>query len=193
MAQTSRRCPSYQTPIEPHRAGPVCVNCGTPYPVDSGARPQHFLSWIPTREPALLWLAQFVTAGLGMSYLIPIGRAAFDLDSFSIGGNALYGREVLAHPLAYFAALTGALLLLTAIGLWREWPWTRRLLMSYWLLAGVSLVVLAPQPAPRSQLLVNAILLLGGALATCLYLYRKRSVVAYYAGLRGTNLIAPAA
>ena len=105
MRQTPITCPSCHTSLESERPRTDCPSCGAEYPSHTTDGPTWTRAWLPTQKPLLLWLAQFIGAGLGLSYLILLGRAGFDLGSFGINGQTVLGHDVFAFPATYFIAL----------------------------------------------------------------------------------------
>jgi hypothetical protein len=137
----------------------------------------------------------FVSGFVGAGALFIMLLAPFNMGSYSINGQAVSGPEFLRR-FGILWTLAGALLLVIAYGLYRERPWTRPLMLGYWLVIGLLLFTAEIGKSGSAGSMLSAIawasFYLFGAGA---YLYGKASVVQYYRSLEraSTNDSAPTA
>lgn len=95
--------------------------------------------------------------------------------TFSVNGQQVtreYFTSVALPPII----LTGSIFLAIWYGFWRERPWSRHLVMVFWLLPMVLILAVSPDGLAIGELMINA------AIAGW-YFYFKRNVVDYYQAL----------
>jgi hypothetical protein len=132
-------------------------------------------------KPALLALGQWCALLAGAMFLLFLVLAPFDLASYSIEGEPVSGSEFLRRA-GFGFGLLGGIQLAIGVGLMRDRPWARPLMLYYWLavlVTGVSVSGL--QPAALVAYALSAAI--PGAIAAW-YLYGKANVVAYFEALR---------
>ena len=128
-------------------------------------------------KPALLVLGQIFSLFASAMILVLLLAAPFDAGSFNINGQEVSGPEFLKQAGWLFGAV-GVLLATIGIGLLRDAPWSRPLMLVYWLLIPLSLLLSDP---------IGAVDIAGVSVFTALgagvawwYLYRKSNVRAYF-------------
>lgn len=130
--------------------------------------------------------------GLGLSaFFSALGTFAFTVmavtlpfsSSYSIDGHPATRAEFLHSSWPLFVAFPPLLLLFGTIAyaLWRERPWSRRLMLAFWgvnVIAGVGIALspLAQEGGAWAPVCVYLVLLI----VAWWYLYRKPNVAAYY-------------
>jgi hypothetical protein len=116
------------------------------------------------------------------------------LGTFTIEDQQVSGPEFFRRAGIAFAVL-GLCQAAIAVGLWRDRPWVRPLIMSYWLVSAVLLIAMSwGQPDMGTQALVAFGMSALPALLAWWYLYRKDNVVAYFRARENSSRItSPAA
>ena len=130
--------------------------------------------------------------GFGLSaFFSVLGTIAFTLmaitlpfsSSYSINDHPATRAEFLRFSWPIFVAFPPLLLLFGTIAyaLWRERPWSRRLMLAFWgvnVVAGVGMALstFAQEPGAWASVFLYLLLLV----VAWWYLYRKPGVVAYY-------------
>ena len=137
----------------------------------------------PAERPLLLTIGMFGSALYAIVWLVLLLLAPFDLGSYHWGGQTLTGPEFLRAagiPLGV-AALTCAAI---SVGLWREQPWTRTLMIFYWAVIDAWLVAEVVTHHPWNIGVPGAVIFAAAYMAAAVwYLYFKRNVAEYYASL----------
>lgn len=174
-------CPSCQYAATFHRTPiTICTRCQQPYPDSVRLPAERALATSVARKPGLLVLAQFFTAVGAVAFIGLLLSAPFDAGTFTINGEVVSGPEFLRRAGPAFllvALLFGA----TAIGLWRDRPWTRPLMMAYWPVVTALVIGLSwGQPELVTQALGALSFSIPAAVVAWWYLYRKDNVVAYF-------------
>ena len=91
-----------------------------------------------SRGAALLMLGQIFSLLGGAIFVVLLIAAPFDAASYSINGEAVTGPEFLRRVGVTWGVI-GILLVSIGIGLLRDAPWSRPLMIIYWLAVGVSM------------------------------------------------------
>ena len=140
----------------------------------------------PRREqPLLLTIGMFGSALYAIVWLVLLLLAPFDLGAYHWQGRTLTGPEFLRTagiPLGVAALLCAAI----SVGLWRERPWTRTLMIFYWAVIDAWLVAEVARYHPLGLGAPGTIIFAAAYMAAAVwYLYFKRNVAEYYARLEG--------
>jgi len=140
----------------------------------------------PRREqPLLLTIGMFGSALYAIVWLVLLLLAPFDLGAYHWQGRTLTGPEFLRTagiPLGVAALLCAAI----SVGLWRERPWTRTLMVFYWAVIDAWLVAEVAKYHPLELGAPGTIIFAAAYMAAAVwYLYFKRNVAEYYARLEG--------
>jgi hypothetical protein len=99
---------------------------------------------------------------------VPVTRAEFMQKSWPL---------LVGFPVAAGCALA------IVYALWRELPWSRRAIISYWVVSLVPVCLMAITSGKTADL-VESVVMFGGVIGLLSwYLYRKQSVRAYYSAL----------
>jgi hypothetical protein len=129
-------------------------------------------------KPALLALGQWFSLLAGAMFLLLLLLAPFDLATYSIDGDSVSGAEFLRRAGLGFGLL-GVIQVAIGIGLLRDRPWARPLMIYYWLAAFAA--GLSASGLEASEILSYAFSCAIPALVAGWYLYAKDNVVAYFA------------
>lgn len=165
-------CPHCKAPLVLSKEIPErCSGCEEEFPpeiVEAANRAR------ARQRPALLTVGMWLSFFAGFFWLGTYLMALLDVnEAISYSG----GRSRFLRDGATVAAL-GFLLLLIAIGLWKERRWVRPLAMVYWLATLTVSIGIGTNRAESTLILLPALVLAGW------YFYNKRNVVAYYEELR---------
>lgn len=140
-------------------------------------------------KPVLMTLGQWGSFVAGAPFVLVLFFAPFDLGSYSVGGEVVSGPEFMRRA-GWLFGLFGGLLLVIGVGLWRERPWVRPLMVLFW--AALVLIAVTDPDIQRSGLaatIAEAVI----AVATAgWYLYGKENVCAYFATRRDLASVVPA-
>lgn len=175
------RCPTCGHTATFHRA-PVqrCPQCESAYSEAIGVAAENALRHDLAPKPALLLIGQGICAFAGCLFLVFIPLAALNIGSYSIGNRPVTGAAFLRVGGPAFG-LVGGWFAAIALGMWRDKPWSRPLMLAYWPVStavGIALVWNDP------DLVMNfASACIFGAISMSIagwYLYHKDSVVAYF-------------
>lgn len=128
-------------------------------------------------KPLLLTLGQWGSLFAGPIFLLALLLAPFDLGTFSIGDEVVSGPEFLRRG-GWIFAVVGGLLLAIGVGLWRERPWARPLMVGYWL--SFALLALTDAESGVGDLAGAAAFGVVGAGVAAWYVYRKPNVRSYF-------------
>ena len=171
-------CPACGHVAEWHRA-PVteCARCQAPYPEPLRLSVERALVRERAPRPLLLTLGQWASLGGGALFLFMLLLAPFDAGTYTIGDEVVSGPEFLRRAGWVFAA-AGALLVTIGIGLWRERPWVRPLMVAYW--GATGLLALAGPNVDAEALTSGLLFAAFGAAGAAWYLYGKPNVRAYF-------------
>ena len=165
-----------------------CPHCGTPYLEDVRHTGEATLARAAAVEaaprPTGLTIAMFVFIGFGALFFLSMACAAVDVGAFYINDVQVTGREFLAHGGGFLFTLVGLVALTIALSLWRDWWWSRWLILlalGIPSLVGVAFAIVSGDTSTIATAVLQAAILLGPMAA---YLFLKNSVVAYYEARR---------
>ena len=137
----------------------------------------------PAERPLLLTIGMFGSALYAIGWFTLLALAPFDLGSYHWAGQTLTGPEFLRAaglPLGMAAFICA----LISVGLWRERPWTRTLMIFFWAVIDAWLVSLVVRHQPASVGTPGAVIFAAAYMAAAAwYLYFKPNVAAYYRAL----------
>jgi hypothetical protein len=140
---------------------------------------------LPGPVPPKPWLVRLgggYSLIFGIGFLLLLASAPFDVGSYSISGEPVSGPVFLRAAWLPFLSF-GGLFLGIGIGLWRNRPWSRQLVMVFWCWAAVCMIgaALLGSSAISTADLVSGLAGVG-LLAPIAgwYFYRKQNVVGYY-------------
>ena len=128
-------------------------------------------------KPALLMLGQFFSLVSGALFLLLLVLAPFNAGSYSINDEAVSGPEFLRREGLTFG-LIGILLAAIGVGLLRDAPWTRQLMVAYWVAVALSFAFTGG--SGPGDTLAGVLMALVSAGIAYWYLYQKPNVRAYY-------------
>lgn len=126
------QCPTCGHTATFHRA-PVqrCPQCESAYSEAIGVAAENALRHDLAPKPALLLIGQGICAFAGCLFLVFIPLAALNIGSYSIGHRPVTGAAFLRVGGPAFG-LVGGWFVAIALGLWRDKPWSRPLMLAYW-------------------------------------------------------------
>jgi hypothetical protein len=186
-------CPSCQQTSLWSR-GPLraCGRCGVAFPEDVRRVAEAALAQSTAPKPLLLSLGQWGSAFFAVGFGVVLLLAPFDAGTFTVDGQVVSGPEFLRRAGVLFATVA-LLMAAIALGLWRNRPWVRPIMVGYWVLAAAMPLALGGET--RSELWPTSVLLLAAAGIAAWYLYGKENVRAYFeawtersAGARGPGV-----
>jgi hypothetical protein len=176
-------CPSCGEVTAFHRPPVVdCPRCHQPLPEQICAATTRALSVDKAPKPALLVLGQIFSLFAAAIFLILLLAAPFNAGWFTIDGQEVSGPEFLKRAGWLFVAI-GVLLAVIGIGLLRDAPWSRPLMLVYWILIPLSLFFSDPIEAADIVGVFFFTAFCGGI--AWWYLYRKSNVRAYFEAREG--------
>jgi len=171
-------CPSCGE-VTPFHRPPVtdCPHCHVPLPEPVRAAATRALAIEEAPKPALLMLGQIFSLLGGAVFVVLLIAAPFNAGSYSINGEAVTGPEFLRRVGLTWGVM-GVLLASIGVGLLRDAPWSRPLMIIYWLAVGVSMAFTGGTSAGDTFAGVLTSLVAAGI--AYWYLYVKPNVRAYY-------------
>ena len=157
-----------------------CPGCRAAYPDTLRVEAERALAVALRRRPGLLTFGMYWSALGGMLCLVFMLLAPFDIGTYSINGEAVSGPEFLRRIGVLWAA-NGVTMLLIGYAIWKELPWSRPVMMFWWLILTVILVVSSLQDgtSPLGSLFMGGLC----AAVAAWYLYGRDNVVGYYNSL----------
>lgn len=133
--------------------------------------------------PHLLQLAKWLAPTMGGLMVVAVLLAPFDLYHYEVNYQPVSGREFLREAGVPFLAI-GALLFAIGRGLQLERPWTRSMMLCFWILLGVAVFVFGVRDSGVARALFDGVVTAGLPLVVSWwYLYDKSNVVRYYRAL----------
>jgi hypothetical protein len=138
-------------------------------------------------RPLLLTIGMFGSALYAIVWLTLLVLAPFDLGAYHWGGQTFTGPEFLRAaglPLGVAALICAAI----SIGLARERPWTRTLMIFFWAIIDAFLVAEVVKHHPMDVGVPGAVIFAAAYMAAAAwYLYFKPNVVEYYRALESAQ------
>jgi len=170
-------CPSCGE-VTPFHRPPVtdCPRCHAPLPEQVRAATTRALAVEEAPKPMLLMLGQVFSLVGAVIVLGLLATAPFDVGSYTINGDAVSGPEFLRRA-GWLFGLQGVLLGAIGVGLLRDAPWPRPLMVLYWVLIPVSFVF---YDEINAEVIMSACMMLVAAGIAWWYLYQKSNVRAYF-------------
>lgn len=135
-------------------------------------------------KPALLLLGQIFSLFAAGIILLLLISAPFDVGSYSINGQPVSGPEFLRRA-GWLFGVVAVVLGAIGIGLLIERPWSRQLMLAYWLL--IPLALLLDDDVTAEELFAMSFFTALGAGIAWWYLYRKTNVRAYFEARHGAS------
>lgn len=181
-------CPRCSVATTFHRA-PVtaCPSCQALFPDELRLSAEANLARQRAVRPTLLTIGIYGSGLVGGLTLFLMSLAPFNIGSFSIDGQAVTGPEFLRSAGVVFVT-AGALCVAISYGLWKERPWTRELMMLFWVVIDAFLIVEAiMNPNADPGLIGTCFYAAAYVVGAGWYLYFRKGVVEYYAALRMTE------
>ena len=171
-------CPSCGE-VTPFHRPPVtdCPHCHLPLPEPVRASATRALAIEEAPKPALLMVGQIFSLLGGAIFAVLLIAAPFNAGSYSIDGEAVTGPEFLRR-VGLMMGVIGILLASIGIGLLRDKPWSRPLMIIYWLAVGVSMAFTGGTSA--GDMFTGVLTSLVAAGIAYWYLYVKPNVRAYF-------------
>jgi hypothetical protein len=175
-------CPTCGSVAVLHRP-PVtaCARCETPFPDQLRHSATQTLLCELAPKPLLLTLGQWASVFAGAVLALLFLLAPFNIGTYNIGDEIVPGPEWLRRG-GWVFAVVGALLLAIGIGLWRERPWVRPLMLAYWV--SMLLVAFGDSGIAVEDVVGLALFAAVGVAVSAWYLYFKPNVQAYFAARR---------
>jgi hypothetical protein len=120
---------------------------------------------------------------VGLLTVVFLVLAPLNIGTYTINGEPVTGPEFLRRVgLGY--GLAGVACIVIAFGLYREQPWTRVLMLLYWIVLGATMLGLTLADSSIGNAIVVTVFGAGVPLVVAYwYLYSKENVVAYYRAL----------
>jgi hypothetical protein len=166
-------CPTCSTATT-FREGPTncCPKCGERYPaaIYSAAT----FAYAGLAKPIPLAVGSYVAAFLAAMSLLVLMLASFGIGTYTIDDETVNGPAFL-QTVGWLLVVHAALLSPMAYALFRDRPWSRPLIVLYWLASGLTTVAGGQHVGCG----VLEIVVLAGLAAW--YLYGNQKVAAYYA------------
>jgi hypothetical protein len=171
-------CPSCGE-VTPFHRPPVtdCPHCHVPLPEPVRAAATRALAIEGAPKPALLMLGQIFSLLAGAIFVVLLIAAPFNAGSYSINDEPVTGPEFLRR-VGLMLGVMGILLASIGVGLLRDKPWSRPLMIIYWLAVGVSVAFTGGTSA--GDIFAGVLTPLVAAGIAYWYLYVKPNVRAYY-------------
>lgn len=177
---TSLICPSCQTATTFYRPPvSVCPHCQTAYPSNLREPAEAILARQAAPVPLLITVGRFMSPGVGALTLL--GLLWWLTAATTTVGADFTAWDFLTEG-GMGGILSGTICIVIGVGIWNERPWTRHLMIAYWLVSfagGIGHAITVGAGSVVATLIWAAIvfLLVGW------YLYDKENVVAYYKAL----------
>jgi len=170
-------CPSCGE-VTPFHRPPVtdCPRCHVPLPEQVRAATTRALSAEEAPKPALLLLGQIFSLVAAAIFLVLLVAAPFNAGTYTINDESVSGPEFLRR-VGWLFGLYGVLLGAIGVGLLRDAPWARPLMVAYWVVIALSLLLVQPFTADSVWGMVTMLVFAGIA---WWYLYQKPNVRAYF-------------
>lgn len=175
-------CARCQQPILAERQLRFCPHCQRPIGAAAYSQLETALAREEAPKPLLLRLGQFGSGVVGGMLIVSLGLMAGNLTDVSIGTARV--SPVVAALVALPVVGLAGICLAVSVGLRRERPWARPLMLAYWVVGGTFTFALKLFESNAAVALIET------AIATALpsvvaywYLYNKENVVAYYRAL----------
>ena len=171
-------CPGCGHVSELHRL-PVtdCARCHTALPDPLRASTERALRSADTPMPILFVIGQWISLFTGGMFLLLTALAPFDLGTFSISGEEMPGPVFLQRG-GWLMGVVGAILVGIAVGLLRERPWARGLMVLYWL--AFTLLAFIGDRSDIAALVTSGLAMLCCMAVAVWYLFGKANVRAYF-------------
>lgn len=156
-----------------------CPKCASPLPA---ALQEQLQLALGSQRPLPLTIGMVLSGALGAFSVGLTALAPFNLGTYSINGKTVTGPEFL-RQVGTVWTVGGLLCLVIAYGLYRERPWTRALMLAFWVVIG-ALTFATKMSKGSAGDLVSSIAWTVFCLGTTgAYLYAKTNVVDYYRAL----------
>lgn len=171
-------CPTCAVVSELHRP-PVtdCAHCHTPYPDALRTASDASLRRSMAPKPVLLSIGQWLSLFTGGVFVLLTLLAPLNIGTYSISGEEMPGPQFLLRG-GWLMGVLGGLLLGIAVGLLRDRPWARPLMLLYWM--AFALLALIGDGFDIAALMASALVMIASVAIAAWYLYAKPDVRAYF-------------
>ena len=136
------------------------------------------------KKPALLTVGMVFSTLFGACFLLGFGCAVFDIGSFNIDGEPVSAREFLAHS-GVILFVFGSVLLAIAFSIWKDKPWSRWMIVFFWLCgAAIGIGTSLSSADDLFQVVFSWVVFMA---ISVWYLFGKRTVREYYRSLEAAS------
>lgn len=180
--QLTITCARCQRPILAERQLRFCPHCPRPIGALAYSELETALAREDAPKPLLLRLGQFGSGVVGGMLVVSLALMAGNLTDVSIGAARV--SPLVAALVGLPVAGLAGICLAVSVGLRRERPWARPLMLAYWAVWGILIFVLKLFESNAAVALIDTAIATAPPSAVAYwYLYHKENVVAYYRAL----------